>query len=76
MKHPAQKGPYPGEFNMGGPKHKLYDWNGEYRPPRKGEYFLSGADVIAYLAPNDLSTPYFIAKEHTPVKCPHCGSIR
>jgi hypothetical protein len=35
---------------------------GEMRAPRKGEWFLSGAVVEAYYAPNDLSTPYHIAK--------------
>ena len=38
-----------------------YKATGEFRPPRKGEYYLSGAIIIAYLAPNDLSTPYWIA---------------
>jgi len=31
-----------------------------YRPPKKGEYYLSGAIVEAYCAPNDLSTPYLV----------------
>lgn len=35
---------------------------GEKRPPKKGEWYLSGAEVHAYRAPNDLSTPYVIAK--------------
>lgn len=35
---------------------------GEFRPPRKGEYFLSGARVCGYRAPNDLSTSYWIAR--------------
>lgn len=37
------------------------------RPPRKGEWYLSGAIVSAYRAPNDLDTPYLIA---TPVAAP------
>lgn len=37
-------------------------WTGEFRPPRKGEYFLSGAIVMAYRAPYDLKRPYHIAK--------------
>lgn len=47
---------------------------GEFRPPRKGEWFLSGAIVGAYLAPNDLSNPYYIAMPHEVVikKCHHC----
>jgi hypothetical protein len=35
---------------------------GEYRPPRAGEWYLSGCYVEAYRAPNDLSTSYHIAK--------------
>ena len=35
---------------------------GEKRPPKKGEWYLSGAVVTAYRAPNDLSTEYHIAK--------------
>lgn len=35
---------------------------GEKRPPRKGEWYLSGAQVEAYRAPNDLSTPHHIAE--------------
>lgn len=34
---------------------------GEFRPPRKGEWFLSGAIVAAYQARADLTTPYHIA---------------
>lgn len=37
-------------------------WDGcAPRAPKKGEYFLSGAIVTAYKAPNDLTTEYFIA---------------
>lgn len=35
---------------------------GEKRPPRRGEWYLSGAIVQAYRAPNDLSTPFHLAK--------------
>ena len=35
---------------------------GEKRPPRAGEWYLSGAIVEAYRAPNDLTTPYHIAR--------------
>ena len=35
---------------------------GEKRPPKKGEWYLSGAVVGAYRAPNDLSTSFHIAK--------------
>lgn len=44
----------------------LVMWDGNpRRPPKKGEYFLSGAVVAAYLAYNDMTQPYHIA-----VKCP------
>lgn len=39
----------------------MAQWSGEYREPKKGEWYLSGAVVTAYKAPNDLSTKYFIA---------------
>jgi hypothetical protein len=32
-------------------------------PPKKGEWYLSGAIVEAYQAPNDLTTPYTIVKK-------------
>ena len=34
---------------------------GEFRPPRAGEWYLSGCYVEAYRAPNDLSTNHHIA---------------
>jgi hypothetical protein len=40
----------------------LFVKSGEFRCPKKGEYFLSGAIPGAYQAPNDLSNPYHIAK--------------
>lgn len=39
-----------------------------FRPPKKGEYYLSGAIVAAYRAPNDLSSPYWVVvPNHEPV---------
>jgi hypothetical protein len=35
---------------------------GEFRAPLKGEYYLSGAIVEAYQAPNDLTSAYWIAR--------------
>lgn len=35
---------------------------GEFRCPRKGEWYLSGAIVEAYRAANDLPIPFQIAK--------------
>lgn len=37
-------------------------WTGEKRPPRKGEWYLSGAKIEAYRAPNDLTTAFHIAR--------------
>lgn len=38
-------------------------WNGKPgRPPKKGEWFLSGADIYAYRAANDLTSTYHIAR--------------
>lgn len=37
-------------------------WTGEKRCPKKGEWYLSGAIILAYRAPNDLSTEFHIAK--------------
>jgi len=37
-------------------------WTGEKRPPRKGEWYLSGAIIAAYQAPNDLTLNHCIAK--------------
>lgn len=36
--------------------------SGVKRCPEKGEWYLSGAIIAAYKAPNDLSTEYYIAK--------------
>ena len=46
---------------------KLKCFRGDFRPPRKGEYYLSGAVVVAYRAPNDLSTAFRIVKPIFPV---------
>lgn len=35
---------------------------GERRPPKKGEWYLSGAIVEAWRAPNDLSAAYPLAR--------------
>jgi len=38
----------------------------EFRYPKKGEYYLSGARPTAHQAPNDLTTNFWIAKIHYP----------
>lgn len=35
---------------------------GEFRNPKRDEWYLSGAIPSAYKAPNDLSTPFHILK--------------
>lgn len=42
----------------------------DFRPPKKGEYFLSGAVVSAYLAASDFATPYWIAEPILDVEAP------
>lgn len=37
-------------------------WNGEFRPPKKGERYISGGPPLVWLAPNDLSDSFHIAK--------------
>jgi len=37
-------------------------YTGQKRPPRKGEWYLSGSTPTAWRAPNDLTTPYHIAR--------------
>lgn len=34
----------------------------DHRPPRKGEFFLSGAIAAAYKAYNDINTAYWIVE--------------
>lgn len=45
----------------------------EYRIPVKGDWYLSGAIVEAYLSPATLSYPFWIARKagHM-VTCPRC----
>jgi hypothetical protein len=75
------KGIFRGPDSLGGPSvpyekkgGRRYKATGEFRPPLKGEYYLSGAIVQAYRAPSDLNTPYWIAVETTVSEaCPTCG---
>jgi hypothetical protein len=56
-KNKAPRGLFKGTPNWGG----KFKATGEFRCPRKGEWYLSGAKIQAWLAPNDLSTAYWIA---------------
>jgi hypothetical protein len=39
-----------------------YAYTGDFRAPKKGEFYLSGAIVSAYRAPNDLAQKFHIAR--------------
>lgn len=52
---------YSQTLNAGSEKFKAVA-TGEFRPPRKGEWYLSGAIVTAYKAANDLGMSFHIAK--------------
>jgi len=45
-----------------GPRNFRAISTGEMRKPTKGEWYLSGAEIHAYKAPNDLSSAHRIAK--------------
>ena len=52
-------------FNVSTPQEQskiMAVWTGEKRFPKKGEWYLSGAIIEAYLAPNDLTIEFRIAK--------------
>lgn len=52
--------------------HTRYVATGEFRGPRKGEHYLSGALINAYRAPNDLSQEFWIARAVVIEKCRVC----
>jgi len=53
-RHPAQK--------IGGNTKVVAMNTKKFRKPRKGEWYLSGAQIAAYKAPNDLNNKFLIAK--------------
>lgn len=54
---------YPKEGKTGMGVHSfMYVMTGEFRPPKKGEHYISGAIPEAYEAPNTLTTNYAIAR--------------
>ncbi len=53
---------YPGHSEFGTNK-RIYACIGEYRCPKKDEFYLSGAIPEVYKAPNDLSMKYHIMQE-------------
>jgi hypothetical protein len=70
------RGLYPGETPILATRQARstrYKATGDFRPPHKGEFFLSGAEVQAHRALADLNFPYWIAVAVTLVECPHCN---
>jgi len=55
---------YPGYSEFGTNK-KLYVKTDEFRPPKAGEFFLSGAKPEVYRALYSLGTSYHIMREVT-----------
>jgi hypothetical protein len=54
---------FPTEFQFPRPGRPSFcESTEEFRPPKKGEYYLSGAEVVGYLAPNDLRISFWIAR--------------
>lgn len=72
----APSGVYPGEGigTIGLPRERnvAFVATGEFRPPKRGEYYLSGAIIEAYRAPNDFTQAYWIARKVTLVECQRC----
>jgi len=56
----APRGTYP---NGERPDGRRFIRVGEFRTPRKGDWYLSGAIPAAYMARANLTTPYHILKE-------------
>lgn len=65
-------GLYPSEFAFR-ERGKKYRCTGEFRAPKKGEFYLSGAIITAYQAPNDFTSCYWIAKPVEMVTCKCCN---
>jgi protocatechuate 3,4-dioxygenase beta subunit len=64
MKYYPLAGPYSYDKVMGllGNKKKRGKLTGEFRSPKKGEWYLSGAIPECYQAPHDLTNPFHIVK--------------
>jgi hypothetical protein len=66
--------PIADEYRKGAPS-AWFVATGEFRPPNKREYYLSGAIVAAYLSPCTLDTSMWIAKPVDMATCPRCGGM-
>ena len=49
-------------YNLGYPSEVCAEVTGEFRPPRAGEWFVSGATPEAYLSAGGLGGPRYIAR--------------
>lgn len=50
------------DWTLGLARHQCRaEYTGELRPPKAGEWYLSGAVIEGYRAPNDLTQSYHIA---------------
>jgi hypothetical protein len=50
-------------YPLAGDRRRTFIKTGEFRPPKRGEHYLSGAIPEVYGAPNDLRQPYDIMSE-------------
>ena len=57
LPHGCPQGSYPSPT-----RGAMYVATGDKRPPRRDEWYLSGAIVQAWRAPSDLTSPYWIAR--------------
>jgi hypothetical protein len=60
---------YPGRV----PGNRWFKWSGEKRPPKQGEFFLSGAIIEAWETPADFPELHYIAVEIPPPVCTRCN---
>lgn len=52
---------------------KWYKWTGEKRPPKAGEWYLSGSIIAPYQSLGDMPYAYHIATEVPAPICPCCN---
>lgn len=61
-----------GTFLGGMSGQRQYRATGEYRAPRKGEFYLSGIIISVHHAPINLVERHWIAEEFKFMPCPTC----
>jgi hypothetical protein len=69
--------PKPPQGVFHGERFGMWEATGEFRVPRKGEHYLSGAVVAAYRAPCDFAEGnlYWIARQVGTTVCTYCKGI-